>query len=118
MSGQRGSASVLVAGLMGVVVLLAGTLMLVAGYAVAYHRARSAADLSAVSAATAFEAGADACSEARRSAKANGSGLVSCDSVGDQIDFVVSVRVSVPTPTRIAGLPRQVEAVAHAGPSR
>jgi secretion/DNA translocation related TadE-like protein len=104
------------AGVMGVVVLLGCTVMLVAGYAVAYHRARGAADLVAVSAAAAFQAGRDACVEARRSADSNGASLVRCDRVGDQISFVVTVRVSVRTPSRVAGLPRQVQAEAHAGP--
>ncbi|WP_375426621.1 Rv3654c family TadE-like protein [uncultured Friedmanniella sp.] len=113
---ERGSASVLMAGVMGVVVLLSYTLMLVAGYAVAYHRARAAADLVAVSAAGAFEMGQDACGQARRSATSNGAGLLSCDRVGDQLGFVVTVRVSIRTPSHVAGLPRQVQAEAHAGP--
>lgn len=114
---DSGSASVLMAGVMGVVVLLSYVVMLVAGYAVAYHRVRGTADLVAVSAAAAFEIGQDACGQARRSAAANGAGLVSCDRVGDQIGFVVTVRVSVRTPSQVAGLPRQVQAEAHAGPA-
>lgn len=114
---ERGSASVLMAGVMGVVVLLSYALMLVAGYAVAYHRARAAADLVAVSAAGAFRLGGDACRQARRSAADNGAGLVRCDVVGDQIGFVVSVRTSIPTPSRVPGLPGRVEAEAYAGPA-
>lgn len=114
----RGSASVLMAGVMGVVVVLGCSLMVVAGYAVAYHRARSAADLVAVSAAAGFELGRDACVEARQVASANGARVVDCDQVGDQIGFVVTVRVLVVTRSRLAGLPRTVEAVAHAGPAR
>jgi secretion/DNA translocation related TadE-like protein len=106
----------LMAGVMGVVVLLSYVMMLVAGYAVAYHRARAAADLVAVSAAGAFELGQDACGQARRSAAGNGAALVGCDRVGDQIGFVVTVRVSVPTPSHVAGLPSRVQAEAHAGP--
>lgn len=116
-SDQRGSASVLMAGVMGVVVLLSYAMMLVAGYAVAYHRARAAADLAAVSAAAAFRLGADPCRQARRSAGDNGAGLVSCDAVGDQIGFVVSVRVSIRTPSQVPGLPGRVEAQAYAGPA-
>ncbi len=114
--GQRGSASVLLAGVMGVVVLLGYTLMVLAGYAVAYRRARTVADLVALSAAAAFEVGADACGQAKRSASSNGAGLVSCERVGDQVGFVVTVRVSIATPGQVSGLPRQVRAEAHAGP--
>ena len=89
----RGSASVLVAGLLGVLVVLSGAALLVAGFAVAHHRARAAADLAAVSGATVFGQGADACRQARRSARDNGATVMSCEQVGDQIDYVVSVRV-------------------------
>jgi hypothetical protein len=70
----------------------------------------------AVSSAAAFELGQDACGQARSTAASNRVGLVSCDRVGDQIGFVVTVRVSVRTPSHVAGLPRQVQAEAHAGP--
>lgn len=113
--GERGSASVLVAGLVGVLVLLGGAAVVVAGYAVAYHRVRAAADLAAVSAAAAFVQGQDACTQARRSARDNGAGLRDCDQVGDQIDYVVTVQVELEVPTRVRGLPRQVEAEASAG---
>ena len=103
------------AGLMGAVVLLSGTALLLAGYAVAYHRARSAADLAAVSAATGFGQGGDACAEARRSAGRNSARLLQCDQVGDQIDYVVSVRVGIGVRHRVPGLPRRVEAQAYAG---
>jgi secretion/DNA translocation related TadE-like protein len=100
---------------MGVVVLLSGAAMVVAGYAVAYHRVRAAADLAAVSAAAAFEQGGDACSEARRSAGDNGARVLQCDQVGDQLDYVVSVRAEITVESRIRGLPRSVQAWAHAG---
>jgi hypothetical protein len=41
-----------------------------------------------------------------------------CDVVGDTIDFVVTVQVSVIARTRIPHLPRTVAAQAHAGPVR
>ena len=46
---ERGSASILMTGIMGVVVALSSAALLIAGYAVGYHRARAAADLSALS---------------------------------------------------------------------
>ncbi len=112
---ERGSASVLLAGVMGVVVLLSCAAMVVVGYAVATHRARGAADLAAVSGAAAFGQGEDACAQARRTAADNGARLVRCDQVGDQLDYVVTVRVAIGVRVRVAGLPRQVESLAHAG---
>jgi secretion/DNA translocation related TadE-like protein len=112
---ERGSASVLMIGIMAVVVLLSGAALLIAGYLLAHHRARAAADLAALSGATAYAAGTDACAQARRTARANGALLTRCDLAGDPVDFVVSVRTSVPVGVRIRGLPRSVAADAHAG---
>ena len=115
---ERGSASVLMIGVIAVVVTLSGAALVIAGYATGYHQARAAADLSALSGAAAFEQGHDACAQARQTARRNGAGVDRCDLVGDAIDFVVTVRVSVAARTRIPRLPRQVAAEAHAGPVR
>lgn len=112
---QRGSASVLVAAVMGVVVVLTGVALLVAGYEVAQHRARAAADLAAVSGAVAFAAGRDACDQARRNAHDNGATVLSCSTVGDPVEYVVSVRVALPVRSRVRGLPARVDGEAHAG---
>jgi hypothetical protein len=56
---ELGNASVLVAGILGVVVALSSAALVIAGYAVGYRRARAAADLSALSAAAAFQHGRD-----------------------------------------------------------
>ena len=112
---QRGSASVLVAGVMGVVVLLTVVALLVAGYEVAQHRVRGAADLAAVSGAAAYAEGRDACEQAVRSAADNGATVLSCATVGDLLAYVVSVRVASPVRHRIPGLPTRVVAEAHAG---
>jgi secretion/DNA translocation related TadE-like protein len=103
------------AAVMGLVVLLSGAALLVAGYEVAYHRVRAAADLAAVSAAAAFAQGGDACGQARRSAAENGARVLECDQVGDQIDYVVSVRAEIEVRSRIRGLPTRLQALAHAG---
>lgn len=112
---QRGSASILMAGIMGVVVTLSATAMVVAGYVVGHHRARAAADLAALSGAAAYAAGRDACAEARRAARTNGAAVTRCQRVGDDIDFVVTVRTAVEIRARLAGLPRRIEAEAYAG---
>ena len=113
--GERGSATVLMAAVMGVVVTLGAAAMLVAGYLVGHHRARSAADLAALSGAAAYARGGDACDQAKRIARQNGAEATSCTLVGDEIDFVVTVRTAVPGRSRLPGLPRTVEAEAHAG---
>jgi secretion/DNA translocation related TadE-like protein len=103
------------AAIMGVVVTLGAASMVIAGYLVGHHRARSAADLAALSGAAAFARGEDACDHARRIAPQNGAKVISCTRVGDEIDFVVTVRTAVPARSGLPGLPRTVEAEAHAG---
>ena len=65
---ERGAATVLMVGVLAVVMLLSGAAMVIAGYEVGHHRARAAADLAALSAASAFAQGADGCAQARRTA--------------------------------------------------
>jgi len=116
MGSEVGSASVLMAGILGVVVALSSAALVIAGYAVGYHRARAAADLSALSGAVAFQQGRDPCAQAPLTARHNGARVDRCSQVGDAVDFVVTVRVSVEARTRIPKLPRTVAAEAHAGP--
>jgi secretion/DNA translocation related TadE-like protein len=103
------------AGVMGVVVTLSCAAMVIAGYLVGHHRARSAADLAALSGAAAHVRGEDVCGQARQIARQNGARVIRCSWVGDDIEFVVTVRTSVSTPSRLPGLPRSVEGEAHAG---
>lgn len=112
---ERGGGSMLMIGVMTVVLLFSVGGMCIAGYLVAAHRARAAADLAALSGASALVAGEDPCRAAKRNAEANGARLDSCDHVGDPIDFVVSVRVDVEVGLRVPALPRQIGAAAHAG---
>jgi secretion/DNA translocation related TadE-like protein len=113
---ERGSGTMLMVGVLGVLLALGAAATLAAGYVAAAHKARAAADLAALSAAVAIEAGADGCAVARRVATDNDTRLSACDRVGDQIDFVVSVEVVRPVRTGVPGLPAQVTAAAHAGP--
>lgn len=112
---QRGSGTVLMASIMAVVVVLGATATVVAGYLASHHQARSAADLAALSGAAAYASGDDACDQARRTARQNGARATRCGRVGDEVDFVVTVRVVVDVRVRSPGLPRQVEAEAYAG---
>jgi secretion/DNA translocation related TadE-like protein len=113
---ERGSATALMAGIIGVVVALSGAALVIAGYAVGYHRARAAADLSALSGAAAFQQGREPCAQAALTARQNGARVIRCSQVGDAVDFVVTVRVSVVAATRIPHMPRMIAAEAHAGP--
>ena len=112
---ERGSGSMLMVGVMTVLLMFGLTGMCVAGYLVAGHRARSAADLAALSGASAFAAGRDACGAARENALKNDARVLSCQQVGDLVDYVVTVRIEVRVQARIAGLPTTLEVVAHAG---
>ena len=119
MTGRdRGSASVLMVGVMAVVMACAGAALVVAGYLIGVHQARGAADLAALSAAAVYAGAEDGCAQARRTAQHNGARVTRCDRVGDEVDFVVTVRVAVDVATPIVGLPRAVSAEAHAGPLR
>ena len=114
---ERGGASILMAGVMGVVVTISWVAMLISGYLLGYHRARAAADLAALSGAVAYQQGRNGCAEARRLAAANGARLADCGQVGDQIDFVITVRAAVAVELgMLPGLPRTITAEAHAGP--
>jgi secretion/DNA translocation related TadE-like protein len=113
---ELGSATALMVGMMGVVVALSSAALVIAGYAVGYHRARAAADLSALSGAVAFQQGREPCAQAAMTAKQNGARVIRCNQVGDAVDFVVTVRISVVAGTRLPYLPRTVAAEAHAGP--
>jgi secretion/DNA translocation related TadE-like protein len=113
---ELGNASVLIAGILGVVVALSSASLVIAGYAVGHRQASAAADLSALSAAAAFQQGHDPCTQAGLTARQNGARVDGCSKVGDTVDFVVTVRVSVPAHNRFPHLPRTVAAEAHAGP--
>ena len=113
---ERGSATLLMVGVL--VVLLATGLAVIcaAGYVAAAHAARAAADLAALSGAVAIESGADGCAAAGKIASDNHVRLVSCDHVGDQVEFVISVQVAHKIDLGLPGLPTEIMASAHAGP--
>ena len=114
---ERGSGTLLVVGVMAVVGVVAAAATLAAAYLVAGHQARAAADLAALSGAAAYVQGRPPCPVARQLARANGARLAGCDRVGDEVDFVVSVSVTVDVGLRVPGLPRVLTGRAHAGPA-
>jgi len=111
---DRGSATVFAASISLVLVMAATVAVLVVGVILASHRARAAADLAALAAATAEVDGRDVCTAARASARTNGADLTSCVLTGTTASFVVAVSVTVPTGLN-PPLLMQVSAEAHAG---
>jgi secretion/DNA translocation related TadE-like protein len=107
----------LMVGVMGALLLMAMGAMCMATYLTAIHKARGAADLAALSGAVAVQSGADGCSVARKVARENETTAVSCDQVGDSVDFVISVRIARAVRLEIPGLPSKITALAHAGPA-
>ncbi len=99
-----------------VVLALGWAATVIAGYLVAAHRAKSVADLAAVSGASAVLAGGEGCAAAHRIAERQRA-TAQCHQVGDAIDFVVTVTAVVAVPTTFPGLPDKISATGHAGPA-
>jgi secretion/DNA translocation related TadE-like protein len=125
---DRGSGTVLVLGLIGVVVVLIGVVTTVGTVVVARHRAESAADLAALAAAGATSTGTVAagvddvsstgCSRAAAVAFAAGALLTSCSRLADgsvvvQVGVVIGARPASPGGALIA----RARARAGVGPS-
>ena len=113
LAGERGSGTVLVLGVIGMLLALAvGVAALIQAQAAA-GRARLAADLAALGGATALNsitAPADPCAVAGGVARANGAALGSCAVTGEDVVVEVGVRVQV------LGVDRTATAAARAGP--
>jgi secretion/DNA translocation related TadE-like protein len=97
-----------------VLVMAATIAILVVTAVLVSHRARAAADLTALAGATAAVDGLDACRTAAAVAVANGATLTSCSLVGTLTSFVVAVTVTVRTGLH-PPLPDAVHADAKAG---
>ena len=84
MSGDRGSATVLTVGALGVLVIVLGAGLAVVGVVRDVHRARAAADLAALAAASPLLHGEGVdCAAAREVAEANGGVLRGCRALAD-----------------------------------
>jgi secretion/DNA translocation related TadE-like protein len=116
--GERGSGTLLVLTVVIFMLSLASTVGVFGRYILAGHRAAAAADLAALAGAQAYGTGQDGCGVARELADRNDQQLTDCSVVGDRGDFVLSVKISAPVPTRVPVLPEQVTATADAGPVR
>lgn len=113
-TAERGSGTVLVVGGMGVVALLTAAGLHLGGAATAAHRARAAADLAALAAASVVQSGmGDPCAVAEGVARRNGARLAACEEKGGER---VMVRVSTAVTLSWPGVPKVATASAMAGP--
>ena len=112
MCRDRGSVTIWAAALAGLVWLGSSAALLYGSAIVGRHRAETAADLAALAAVVHVPDGAaSACAVAVRIAAGNGARLRDCEVVGDEVEVVVSMRVSV---SRLGVFP--AVARARAGP--
>ncbi|WP_020145201.1 Rv3654c family TadE-like protein [Terracoccus sp. 273MFTsu3.1] len=111
--GERGAASILALSVVAMVLVLTMGALVLASVVVASHRARVAADLGSLAAASAMQDGADsakACAVAQQVARANGAATQSCSSMGADVELAVTVRARL--------WPEPATARARAGPRR
>lgn len=108
---ERGSATPFAIACLGLLVLLAAALGVVAAMVRAERQAQSAADLAALAAARALASGGDGCREGSRIAEANQAELVSCAVSGRE----VRLRVETGGPHWL-GQVADLDAEARAGP--
>lgn len=111
--GQRGSATVLVLAMAGVLATLGAALGVVVAMVAAHRSAQSAADLAALAGARALSQGRPGCAAAEVVAGANGAVLTRCVLSGLAID--VAVRVAGP---HWLGQTADLDASSRAGPRR
>jgi len=107
----RGSASLFAISCLAVLLLVGSALGVVAAMVRAHRLAQSAADLAALSAATALGQGRDPCAAGAATAAGNGARLVACSLTGRE----ATVRVEVAGP-RWLGQAADLGAEARAGP--
>ena len=110
-SGDAGFAMLWALALTGVLVMVGGAGLSLAGLAMAHARAGNAADLAAIAAVSDLR---DPCGSASRIAEAHHAALIDCTLT--EGDVIVRVRVIAPTMTRWLGSDR-LEVIARAGPA-
>lgn len=112
---EGGSGTVLTVAAIGVLLILTAGSLQIGAAATAAHRARTAADLSALAGATALQQSTGSpCARVAEVAGRNGARLLAC-TVGAAES--VSVRVATTVPTHWPGVPHQAVASARAGPA-
>ncbi len=111
-TGQRGSASVLVVAMVGVLLVVGSALGVVTAMVRAHRVAQAGADLAALAGAHGIALGGDGCAEAGRVAAANQVRLTGCRVEGRTV--LLTVRASGP---HWLGQTADLTAEARAGPA-
>ena len=109
---ERGSGTVLVLVLIMLLCVAGGSAALIGAAISVRHQAETAADLAALSGASALQRGASPCPVADQIAGANGAALASCRVTGEFLDVTVRLQPRGP----LARLP-PARARARAGPA-
>lgn len=112
---ERGSGTLLVAGISLAMVTTALAATIVAAWFSTAHATQSAADLVALAGAGALTEGGDACRAAGEAALRNGTSIVECEAFGSGSHVVVEVSVEQPLRPRVPGFPESVVRTATAG---
>ncbi|MGV0744209.1 Rv3654c family TadE-like protein [Mycolicibacterium sp. XJ870] len=113
MSGDRGSASLLAAAMIAILLIFTACAAYLGAAVIARHRAQAAADLAALGAAGAVASGPDgACAQATRIASAMRASVTACRI--DGLDVVLDVQVAVDLGRWGVG---PAKAAARAGPA-
>jgi secretion/DNA translocation related TadE-like protein len=114
---ERGSSTVVAVGAVGVLALVSSGALVLGSAVAAMHRARSASDLGALSAAAALSSGVpdrDACAAGALVVRANRAAPLSCRTAADgSVTVVAAARPALPWP----GLDTTARATARAGPA-
>lgn len=90
---ERGAATVVAIGLLGLLVLVAGTCAGVTALVLSHRRAQVAADLAALAGAAALQRGADPCAAAATIAQRQDARVSQCLVDGPDVVVVTGVRV-------------------------
>lgn len=109
---ERGVATVLAVGLLGMVLVVTLVAVAVAALVGARHRAETAADLGALAGAVAARDGSDACAAAARVSAANDGLLTACVVADRTVEVTVTV-----TTGQLLGRTWEVTGAARAGPA-
>jgi secretion/DNA translocation related TadE-like protein len=109
---ERGAASLFAVACLSVLLLIGAALGVVAAMVTAHRSAQSAADLAAISGATALADGGDGCAVAARIAAANEATLGECRVSGLEVSLTVTV-----VGPRWLGQSGDLVAQARAGPA-
>ena len=112
---ERGSGTVVMMAVVLIVAMVAFVVACLIAWFGGMHRARAAADLSALAAGQAYAKGRDACSAAKSTAASNHATMTACTVESNGYDFIVTVSVQVAAQPQLVFGPDHFSAQSHAG---